>query len=162
MTAGIVYPGTFDPITNGHTDLLRRASRLFDPIYFAVALRNDKSPLLPHQARVQLAMEVLAAENLGHIQVIGFDGLLVDLMKKLDVSAILRGLRAVSDFEYEFQMASANRRLSASAETVFLTPAEEHAFISSSLVREVARFGGDTRAFVHPMVSDALANAFNA
>ena len=149
-----VYPGTFDPITNGHTDLIERAARVFDRIIVGVAVNPDKYCAFPVEIRVSLAREVL--EPIGNVEVCSFDNLLVDFMREQDARIILRGLRAVSDFEFEFQLASMNRRLAPEIETLFLTPAEQYAYISSSLVREIAALGGDVTAFVHSKVVAAL------
>lgn len=149
-----VYPGTFDPITNGHSDLIQRAARLFDRVIVAVAASSGKQPAFPLAQRVALARDVL--EGLPNVEVCSFDILLVDFMRQREAGVILRGLRAVSDFEYEFQLASMNRQLAPGVETLFLTPAEQYAFVSSSLVREIARLGGDVSAFVHPNVMAAL------
>ena len=149
-----VYPGTFDPITNGHTDLVQRASRLFDHLIVAVAGNPSKTPAFPQLQRVALAKEVLSEFN--NVEVCSFDTLLVDFATTRNATVILRGLRAVSDFEYEFQLASMNRRLAADIETLFLTPAEEYAFVSASLVREIAALGGDVSPFVHEAVQSAL------
>ncbi len=149
-----IYPGTFDPITNGHTDLIERATHLFDKVIVAVAKAASKSPVFSLDERVALASEVLSP--LANIEVCGFDILLVKFMQQKEATVILRGLRAVSDFEYEFQLASMNRHLSDEIETVFLTPAEQYTFISSSLVREIARLGGDVSQFVNPKVVAAL------
>lgn len=149
-----VYPGTFDPITNGHTDLIQRAARLFDRVIVAIAANPGKAPAFPLERRVELAREVLA--ELTNVEVCSFDCLLVDFLHQRGAAIILRGLRAVSDFEYEFQLASMNRQLAPDVETVFLTPAEQYAFVSSSLVREIAALGGDVSAFVHPKVVAAL------
>ena len=154
MTVTAVYPGTFDPITNGHTDLVARASRLFDRIIVAVADNPKKGPLFTLQERIALAETVFADDP--HVEVRGFSGLLVDFVHAQQAQVILRGLRAVSDFEYEFQLATMNRRLAPEIETVYLTPAEQNTFISSSLVREIALLGGDVRQFVHPAVAEAL------
>ncbi len=149
-----VYPGTFDPITNGHTDLVQRAALLFDQVIVAVASTPAKTPAFTAQQRVALATEVLA--DFPNVEVCSFDTLLVDLAKTKNATVILRGLRAVSDFEYEFQLASMNRHLAPNVETLFLTPAEEYAYVSSSLVREIAGLGGDITAFVHDKVLLAL------
>lgn len=149
-----VYPGTFDPITNGHTDLVQRAARLFDRVIVAIAANPGKVPAFPMAQRVALAREVLA--DLTNVEICSFDNLLVDFLHQRGASVILRGLRAVSDFEYEFQLASMNRQLAPDIETVFLTPAEQYAFVSSSLVREIAALGGDVSPFVHPQVVAAL------
>jgi pantetheine-phosphate adenylyltransferase len=149
-----VYPGTFDPITNGHTDLVQRAARLFDRVVVAIAANPGKAPAFPLEQRVTLAREVLA--GLPNVEVCSFDNLLVDFLHQRGADIILRGLRAVSDFEYEFQLASMNRQLAPDIETVFLTPAEQYAFVSSSLVREIAALGGDVSPFVHAQVVAAL------
>ena len=145
-----VYPGTFDPITNGHSDLVSRAARLFDQIVVAVAKDTGKAPVCDVVARVDLARVALA--DIPNVEVVPFEGLLVDFCRSHGAGIVIRGLRAVSDFEYEFQLASMNRRLAPEIETVFLTPAEQYAFISSTLVREIARLGGDVSEFVHPEV----------
>lgn len=149
-----VYPGTFNPITNGHTDLVQRAARLFDRVIVAIAANPGKAPAFSLEQRVELAREVLA--GLPNVEVCSFDNLLVDFLHQRGAAVILRGLRAVSDFEYEFQLASMNRQLAPDIETVFLTPAEQHAFVSSSLVREIAALGGDVSPFVHARVVAAL------
>ena len=151
-----VYPGTFDPITNGHTDLVRRACGIFDQVVVGIATGADggKQPYFDLSERVELAKQALAA--IPNVNVRGFDGLLVDFARQQNAKTILRGLRAVSDFEFEFQLASMNRQLDDSFESVFLTPAEEYAFISSSLVREIASLGGDVSKFVSPAVVKAL------
>ncbi len=154
MTKIAIYPGTFDPITNGHTDLIERATYLFDKVIVAVAKATSKSPVFTLDERVSLASDVLSP--LENVEVCGFDILLVKFMQQKEATIILRGLRAVSDFEYEFQLASMNRHLSDKIETVFLTPAEQYTFISSSLVREIARLGGDVSQFVNPNVVAAL------
>ena len=157
MTLIAVYPGTFDPITNGHTDLVRRACEIFDQVVVGVATSGgNKEPYFSLQERVNLAEQALARFSNAKVQ--GFDGLLVDFAKQQNAKVILRGLRAVSDFEFEFQLASMNRQLDSSLESMFLTPAEEHAFISSSLVREIAKLGGDVAKFVTPSVVEALQN----
>ena len=143
-----VYPGTFDPITNGHSDLVCRASRLFERVILAVAVNPGKNPMFNLQQRVELAKTVLG--NLENVEVCSFDALLVDFVRQRKADVILRGLRAVSDFEYEFQLAGMNRRLAPDVETMFLTPAEQYAYISSGLVREIAVLGGDVGEFVHP------------
>jgi len=149
-----IYPGTFDPITNGHTDLVQRACRLFDKVIVAIAAGSSKQPVFSLEERVATAGQVL--QDISNAEVCGFDTLLVDFMKQRGATVIIRGLRAVSDFEYEFQLASMNRHLSPDIETVFMTPAEEYSYISSSLVREVARLGGDVSPFVHEKVVAAL------
>lgn len=154
----VVYPGTFDPITNGHSDIVVRAAALFDRLVVAVAENAGKAPAFDLQRRVALVREVLG--HLENVEVCSFGTLLVNLVRSLEADVILRGLRAVSDFEYEFQLAGMNRRLAPELETVFLTPAEQYAYISSSLVREVASLGGDVSAFVHPSVQAALTERF--
>jgi len=152
----VVYPGTFDPFTRGHEDLVRRASRIFDEIIVAVARSRNKNPLFGLEERVEIAREVLG--RFPNVEVVGFDGLLIDFMRQRGARILLRGLRAVSDFEYEFQMAGMNRKLFPDIETVFLTPADEYMFISATMVREIARLGGDVRGFVHPVVAERLAH----
>ena len=149
-----VYPGTFDPVTNGHSDLVRRASRLFDRLIVAVAANPAKQPTFDLDKRMSLIKAVLA--DLPNVEVCSFDNLLVDLARDRGADVILRGLRAVSDFEYEFPLAGMNRKLSPEVETLFLTPAEKFTYISSGLVREIAMLGGDVSAFVHPVVRAAL------
>lgn len=149
-----VYPGTFDPITNGHGDLVARAAPLFDKVIVAVAKSSGKTPRFELSERVELARATLA--DVSNVEVRGFDTLLARFVTECGAGVILRGLRAVSDFEYEFQLASMNRHLIPQAETLFLTPAEEWSFISSSLVREIASLGGDVSNFVHPAVQKAL------
>lgn len=149
-----IYPGSFDPITNGHADLVQRAARLFDKVIVAVAGVSGKKPVFTMEERIGFAKEALAGVE--NVEVCGFDSLLVDFMHEKNASVILRGLRAVSDFEYEFQLASMNRNLSPDIETLFLTPAEQYTYISSSLVREVASLGGDVSPFVHKNVVAAL------
>lgn len=149
-----VYPGTFDPITVGHIDLVNRAAPLFDKFYVAVAQSASKKPAFDLDMRLEFAQKSLAHQP--NVEVIGFSTLLADVARDLSAGVILRGLRAVSDFEYEFQLASMNRHLIPNVETMFLTPAEEYSFISSSLVREIARLGGDVSRFVSPVVDAAL------
>ncbi len=149
-----VYPGTFDPITNGHSDLIRRAAGLFDKLVVAVADSRRKGPTFDLSQRIAMAKSVLG--DYPNVEVIGFDVLLADLVTDLGARVILRGLRAVSDFEYEFQLASMNRRLIPEVETLFLTPDEKYSFISSSLVKEIAMLNGNVSEFVHPLVEDAL------
>ena len=153
-----VYPGTFDPITNGHADLVARASRLFDRIVVGIAESAGKGPALPLAERISLAKEALAKHR--NVEVRGFATLLADFVHEIGAGVIVRGLRAVSDFEYEFQLASMNRHLIPEVETLFLTPAEQYSFISSSLVREISRLGGDVSGFVHPSVQRALRQRF--
>lgn len=156
MSITAVYPGTFDPITNGHFDLIERAARFYDRLVIAVADNQNKKSLFTLAQRVELAKEV--TKNLSNVEVIGFSGLLVDFVKEINGHVLLRGLRAVSDFEYEFQLASMNRKLAPEIETMFMTPAEQYSFISSSLVREISRLGGDVSDFVNPVVSKSLQN----
>ena len=158
MNTTAIYPGTFDPITNGHSDLVQRASRIFDKVILAVARGQEgsKQPVFTLDERVSLATEVLS--DIANVEVIQFDGLLVDFVQQQNAQVILRGLRAVSDFEYEFQLASMNRHLNENIETMFLTPAEQYSYISSSLVREIAGLGGDVSPFVHEKVAAALNN----
>ena len=149
-----VYPGTFDPITNGHVDLVGRAAPLFERIVVGVAESPGKSPAFSMRERVDLAK--VALEGLANVEVLGFDSLLAHFVRDLGAGVLLRGLRAVSDFEYEFQLASMNRHLIPTVETLFLTPSEQYSFLSSSLVREIGRLGGDVTGFVHPAVQAAL------
>lgn len=149
-----VYPGTFDPITNGHVDLVERASPLFERLIVGVAQSPAKGPALPLDLRVELARAALT--NYPNVEVRGFDSLLAHFVTEVGAGVLLRGLRAVSDFEYEFQLASMNRHLIPEVETLFLTPAEQYGFISSSLVREISRLGGDVSGFVPPAVAKAL------
>jgi pantetheine-phosphate adenylyltransferase len=149
-----VYPGTFDPITRGHEDLVRRASTLFDEMIVAVADSRGKSPYFTVEERVAMARETLAPFD--NVRVEGFSGLLMDFLHRHDAKIILRGLRAVSDFEYEFQMAGMNRNLFPDVETLFLTPAEQYMFISATMVREIASLGGDVSPFVNPIVIPRL------
>ena len=149
-----VYPGTFDPITNGHIDLVARAAPLFEKVIVGVATSQAKGPTLPLELRVKLAREALAGHP--NVEVRGFDSLLAHFVRELGAGVLLRGLRAVSDFEYEFQMASMNRHLIPEVETLFLTPAEQYGFISSSLVREISRLGGDVSGFVPAAVAATL------
>jgi pantetheine-phosphate adenylyltransferase len=154
----IVYPGTFDPLTRGHEDIVRRALNLFDEVVVAVADNVPKQPCFSLDERVELASQVLA--GLPGVKVLSFDGLLVDFVRGLGARMVLRGLRALSDFEFEFQLAGMNRRLDPEMETVFLTPAEQHMFVSASMVREIARLHGDVTPFVHPLVAERLAARF--
>jgi pantetheine-phosphate adenylyltransferase len=154
-----VYPGTFDPFTRGHEDLVRRGALLFDKIVVAIAQSSGKSPIFDLDERVAIASEILAP--FANVEVVGFDGLLMDFLRARKARLIMRGLRAVSDFEYEFQMAGMNRRLFPDVETVFLTPADEYMFISATMVREIARLGGDVSKFVQPAVMDRLRQKVN-
>jgi pantetheine-phosphate adenylyltransferase len=149
-----IYPGTFDPITNGHEDLIQRASRLFGEVLVAVAQSQAKRPFFSLDERVGIAREVLAPYQ--NVKVLGFGGLLSDLAKEQGAGIILRGLRAVSDFEYEFQLAGMNRRLAPGVETLFLTPSDKYLFLSATIVREIAVLGGDVSAFVHPLTAEKM------
>ena len=153
------YPGTFDPLTNGHIDLVQRAAPLFDRLIVSIAENPIKGPSFTLDERIALAREAL--DGVPRVEVVGCRTLLADFVREIDAGVILRGLRAVSDFEYEFQLASMNRHLIPEVETLFLTPAEQWSFLSSSLVREIARFGGDISGFVHPAVSAALKRKFD-
>lgn len=149
-----VYPGTFDPMTKGHEDLVARAARLFGEVVVAVADSRAKKPFFSMEERVEMAKAVLAAYP--NVRIAGFSGLLSDFLKDNGGNVILRGLRAVSDFEYEFQMAGMNRRLNPGVETMFLTPSDKYMFISATIVREIAILGGDVTDFVHPITAAAL------
>ena len=153
-----MYPGTFDPITNGHFDLIRRASGIFDRVVVAVAGNPRKNPLFTLDERVDMARVVLA--SIDNVEVTGYAGLTVDFARKHRLPVMLRGLRAVSDFEFEFQLATMSRQIADDIETVFLTPDEEYTYISSTLVREVASFGGDVSKFVPALVNDRLVERF--
>ena len=155
-----VYPGTFDPITNGHVDLVQRAAPLFETLIVGVAASPSKGPALPLEMRVELAREALA--DCPNVQVRGFDSLLAHFVSEIGAGVLLRGLRAVSDFEYEFQMAGMNRSVYPEVETVFLTPGEQYMFISATMVREIARLGGDVSKFVQPCVEKRLRAKFSA
>lgn len=155
MTTTAIYPGTFDPITKGHADLVTRAARLFDRVIVGIAGNPTKTPTFPLAERIALAREVL--RDIPRTEVIGFDSLLVHFVAQQNAQVILRGLRAVSDFEYEFQLAGMNRKLAPNVETVFLMPSEQYTYLSSSLVREIARLGGDVSEFVDERVKAALA-----
>jgi pantetheine-phosphate adenylyltransferase len=154
----VIYPGTFDPITNGHTDLVERAARMFDHVVVAIAESPHKKPLLPLEQRCELAREVL--KHIPNVEIVGFNILLAHFVEEQNAQVLLRGLRAVSDFEYEFQLANMNRALSPDVETVFLTPHEKHSYISSTLIREIARLDGDVKQFVHPLVDQALVETY--
>ncbi len=154
----VVYPGTFDPITNGHIDLIERACRLFDKVIIAVAASSKKNPLFTTEKRVELVKQVTS--HLDNVEVCGFNILLANLVQEKQANAVMRGLRAVSDFEYEFQLANMNRALAPQMESLFLTPAEHLSYISSSLVREIASLGGDVSKFVHPIVQASLIEKF--
>ena len=157
--AKVIYPGTFDPITNGHTDLIERAGRLFDHVVVAIAYNPKKSPLLSLDERCELV--AAATSHLPNVTVTGFSNLLAEFVQEQGATVILRGLRAVSDFEYEFQLADMNRRLAPEVESVFLTPANHLSYISSTLIREIASLGGDVSEFVNPAVEKALKQKFS-
>jgi pantetheine-phosphate adenylyltransferase len=154
-----VYPGTFDPITNGHTDLVSRAARVFSRVVIAIADSPHKKPLFSLDERILLSKNQMA--NLDNVEVVGFSNLLVEFVQQIGASVIVRGLRAVSDFEYEFQLASMNRHIAPTVETLFLTPDEDYSFISSTLVKEVARLHGDVSEFVCEEVQQAMRKRFN-
>lgn len=154
-----IYPGTFDPITNGHLDLINRAAKLYEHIIVAVAANKSKTPLFNLNERVNLVSAVI--NNYPNVSVIGFNNLLVDCAREHKATVIMRGLRAVSDFEYEFQLAGMNRRLAPELETVFLTPAEQYEFISSSMIREIAQLHGNVGCFVPDIVKHALIEKFS-
>ncbi len=153
-----VYPGTFDPVTHGHTDLVSRAARVFDRVIVAIADSPHKAPLFALEERISMTRGEM--RRLGNVEVVGFDNLLMDFTREIGASVIVRGLRAVSDFEYEFQLASMNRHLASDVETLFMTPDEDYSFISSSLVKEIARLHGDVSEFVGPAVQAALREKF--
>jgi len=154
MTNKAIYPGTFDPITHGHSDLVKRATRLFDRVIIALAARPGKQPVFTLEERLELAHTALAEYD--NVEICSFDGLLVEFARTKQARVILRGLRAVSDFDYEFQLAGMNRKLAPDVETLFLTPSEQYSNISSSLVREIASLGGDVTPFVHAKIRDEL------
>lgn len=154
MTVSAMYPGTFDPVTLGHEDLVRRASRLFDKVVVAIAANPGKEPMFTLEERVELARLVMS--DYENVEVTGYAGLTVDFARENDLQVIVRGLRAISDFEYEFQLANMNRHLTDEVETAFLTPTEKYTYISSSLVREICSMGGDISEFVAPEVREAL------
>ena len=153
-----IYPGTFDPVTHGHADLVTRAARVFDKVIIAVAESPHKTPLLSLDERISLAQSEM--RELDNVEVVGFSNLLVDFVQQMGAGVLVRGLRAVSDFEYEFQLASMNRHLAPEVETLFMTPDERYGFISSSLVKEIARLGGNVAEFVSPDVEQALRRRF--
>lgn len=160
MAVGAMYPGTFDPVTNGHVDLVRRAVGLFGRIVVAVAASPHKAPMFSLEERLAFARQAL--DGLPEVSVAGYSGLTVEFAREHGLKVIIRGLRAVSDFEYEFQLAKMNRHLEAGVETVFLTPSEEYTFVSSTFVREIGLLGGDVSRFVHPAVVAALARRRNS
>lgn len=154
MKQRAIYPGTFDPVTNGHVDIIKRAARIFPDVVVAVAANTSKRPYFPLETRIALIEDALA--DVSGVTVVGFDSLLIDFVHEQKATIILRGLRAVNDFEYEFQLAGMNRKLSPDIETIFLTPSEHLMFISSTLVREIASLNGDVSQFVPPAVTEAL------
>ena len=154
-----IYPGSFDPVTNGHLDVIERARKLFDEVIVAVAHNDEKEPLFPLQERLDLLHQTVG--RIENIRIAQFDGLLVEFARAQKACAVIRGLRAVSDFEFEFQMALMNRKLEGSVETMFLMPKEEYTYLSSRLVKEIARLGGDVSQFVPPIVAKALAKKFS-
>ena len=158
MSSRAMYPGTFDPFTNGHNDLVRRASRIFDHVVVAIAANPGKAPLFPLEKRIELAKTVVS--DLPNVEVRGYTGLTVEFAHTNGLNVMMRGLRAVSDFEFEFQLATMSRHLSDSVDYVFLTPTEQFNFISSTLVREIASLGGNVAQFVHPKVEAALQRAW--
>ena len=158
MSSRAMYPGTFDPFTNGHADLVRRASGIFDRVVVAIAANPGKAPLFPLEKRIELVSTVVS--GLPNVEVMGYTGLTVDFARTHDLNVMMRGLRAVSDFEFEFQLATMSRHLNNQVETVFLTPTEQFNFISSTLIREIASLGGDVSEFVHPAVAAALRERF--
>ena len=160
MSNKVIYPGTFDPVTNGHLDIIHRAADLFEHVVVAIADNRDKKPIFSLEQRVLMAEESL--ESLDNITVLGFDSLLIDFAKQEGANVILRGLRAVSDFEFEFQLAGMNRKLNSDIETIFLTPSENVTFLSSTLVREIASLGGDVSEFVPQVVQLALSDLYTA
>ncbi|HIG64450.1 MAG TPA: pantetheine-phosphate adenylyltransferase [Methyloprofundus sp.] len=159
MNITAIYPGTFDPVTNGHLDIIARAAKLYYKVIVAVAVNSNKTPLFSIEQRVALLEQVTT--EFTNVNIIGFDNLLVDCAKQQGANVVLRGLRAISDFEYEFQLAGMNRRLSPELETMFLTPAEQYEFISSSMIKEIARLGGDVTEFVPENVLNHLIKKFN-
>ena len=149
-----VYPGTFDPMTMGHVDLVKRASKLFDSVIIAIASSDSKKPMFSLEERIEIGNQIFADDS--KVEVVGFSGLLVNFAKDNDANILIRGLRVVADFEYEFQLANMNRAMSPDIESVFLTPKEEYSYISSSLVKEIATMGGDVTRFVDPVTLEAL------
>ena len=154
-----VYPGTFDPMTMGHVDLVKRASKLFDSVIIAIASSDSKKPMFSLQERIDIGNKIFAEDP--KVEVVGFSGLLVNFAKENGADILIRGLRVVADFEYEFQLANMNRAMSPEIESVFLTPKEEYSYISSSLVKEIATMGGDVKRFVDPVTLDALNRKIN-
>jgi len=156
MTTKAIYPGTFDPITKGHIDLAERASKLFDEVVIAIAASPSKQPLFDVDERLEMAQ--ISLSHIDNISLVGFDGLLIECVRTAQAQVVIRGLRAVSDFEYEFQLAAMNRRLDPTVETMFLTPSENYTFLSASMVKEIASLGGDVSQFLHPQVNKRLAD----
>ncbi len=156
MTTKAIYPGTFDPITKGHIDLAERASQLFDEVVIAISASPSKQPLFDINERLEMAQ--ISLSHIDNISVAKFDGLLIECVRTAQAQVVLRGLRAVSDFEYEFQLAAMNRRLDPTVETMFLTPSENYTFLSASMVKEIASLGGDVSQFLHPQVNKRLAD----
>lgn len=154
MTTKAIYPGTFDPITKGHIDLAERAGQLFDEVVIAIAASPSKQPLFDLNERLEMAQ--ISLSHVDNISVSGFDGLLIECVRTAQAQVVLRGLRAVSDFEYEFQLAAMNRRLDPTVETMFLTPSENYTFLSASMVKEIASLGGDVSQFLHPQINKRL------
>ena len=159
MKTKAIYPGTFDPLTNGHSDIVQRAARLFDQVIVAIAANPSKQPMFSLAERVELAEQAFA--HLPNVSVVGFTGLLADFAKQHNAQVLLRGVRAVADYEYEYQLASMNRQLNPDLDSLLMTPTEKNSFISSTLVKEVARHGGNISAFVCPVVEQALAKKLN-
>ena len=159
MGSSAMYPGTFDPLTNGHADLIRRACRIFDKVVLAIAANPGKAPLFTLEERMSLASQVL--DDVPNLEIMGYTGLTVEFAREHGLNVILRGLRAVSDFEFEYQLATMNRHLADTVETVFLTPTEQFNFVSSTLIREIASLGGQIDEFVHPSVAQALRARFD-
>ena len=155
----VIYPGSFDPLTNGHLDVIQRATKLFDRVIVAVARNEGKNPLFSHEERVQMAAQ--AVRHLPHVEADAFEGLLIEYVERRGAQAVIRGLRAVSDFEFEFQMALMNRKLNERIETIFMMPKDTYTFLSSRIVKEIARLGGDVSAFVPAHVREALAEKLN-
>ncbi|MBT4808146.1 MAG: pantetheine-phosphate adenylyltransferase [Acidiferrobacteraceae bacterium] len=154
MTTKAIYPGTFDPITKGHIDLAERASKLFDEVVIAIAASPSKQPLFDVDERLEMAQ--ISLSHIDNISLVGFDGLLIECVRTAQAQVVIRGLRAVSDFEYEFQLAAMNRRLDPTVETMFLTPSENYTFLSASMVKEIASLGGDVSQFLHPQINKRL------
>ena len=153
-----MYPGTFDPITNGHIDLIRRASGMFDEVVVAIADNPKKKPLFNLEERVSMAQDIL--KELKNVRILGYSNLTIHFAKEENLNVIIRGIRAVSDYEFEFQLASMNRQLDQNIETLFMTPADEYSYLSSSMVREIAAYHGDVSQFVHPQVNAAIKERF--